>query len=55
LTLPDGASLTDVYRAAGWATPIHSPDYNLCVEPVSAKSLEHKPFISALWFGVMLA
>ncbi len=38
--LAHGASLTDICRAAGWATPnTFTRFYNLCVEPVSSRVL----------------
>ncbi|KAI7810946.1 reverse transcriptase/ribonuclease H/putative methyltransferase [Triplophysa rosa] len=39
--LAQGASLADICRAAGWATPnTFARFYNLCVEPVSARVLQ---------------
>ncbi|KAI2644612.1 hypothetical protein H4Q32_030720 [Labeo rohita] len=58
--LANGASLTDICRAAGWATPnTFARFYNLRMEPVSARTwqsfaeeLAANSSISSLWCGV---
>ncbi|KAI2665765.1 tRNA-5-methyluridine(54) 2-sulfurtransferase [Labeo rohita] len=49
VALANGASLTDIYRAAGWAIPnILARFYNLCMEPVSARVLNASSWLSTL-------